>query len=205
MQNIPTEIFSGFNDVSVSASGILPKVPAALVTLVLGYIIIKIVARFLKATLRLTSWPVGLQEIMTTLIRIVMWTLLLIAIFQVLGLTGIALAVTGSFAILLLGFSSGISSTVSDLMAGLQIANDKDFKVGYKVRVGDQKTTGIVREMDIKKTRIEDVYGKIHVVPNSVIEKNEWVVLERHVYSEMPKDHGAIIKKAKLLSKKVKG
>lgn len=186
MQNVQNDILQGFSNVTISTAETLPKVPAALAVLVVGFIIIKIVGKFIARALKWTKWPIGLQEIMATVVRVAMWVLLLIAVLQVLGLTSVALAVTGSFAILLLGFSSGISSTVSDLVAGLQIANDKDFRVGYRVKAGDQKTEGIIRELDIKKTRIEDDKGHIHVIPNSLIEKNEWVVLERHVHSRMP-------------------
>ncbi len=203
MQNLQSDVLAGFNNATVSATQIIPKIPAALVALLIGFIIIKIISRFLKVSLRLTRWPIGLQEIMATLLRIAMWGLLLIAVLQILGLTSVALAVTGSFAILLLGFSSGISSTVSDLMAGLQLANDKDFRVGYKVKVGDHKTVGVIREMDIKKTRIQGEDGQLHVVPNSVIEKNEWVVIERHVFSQMPKGQSAIINKASAIKSKV--
>jgi len=202
MQNVLNDLMSGVNNISVSAKDVIPKIPVAVVAIVAGLIIIKIIARFLKLALGWTNWPLGLQEIMHTLIKVALWIFLLITILQILGLTSVALAITGSFAILLLGFSSGISSTVSDLVAGLQIANDKDFKVGYKVKAGDQKTEGIIREMDIKKTRIEDANGNLHVIPNSVIEKNEWVVLERHVHSQMPKPGSGIIKKAASLRKR---
>lgn len=197
MQNLQNDILQGFSSVTISTAATLPRIPVALAVFIVGFIIIKIIGRFGKKAIRWTRWPIGLQEIMTTVIRVSLWILLLIAVLQVLGLTSVALAVTGSFAILLLGFSSGISSTVSDLVAGLQIANDKDFKVGYKVKAGDQKTEGVIRELDIKKTRIEDADGHIHVIPNSVIEKNEWVVLERHVHSKMPHSAG----KAKLSNK----
>jgi len=186
MQNVQNDILQGFSNVTISTAETLPKVPAALAVFVVGFIIIKIAGKFIARALKWTKWPIGLQEIMATVVRVAMWVLLLIAVLQVLGLTSVALAVTGSFAILLLGFSSGISATVSDLVAGLQIANDKDFRVGYRVKAGDQKTEGVIRELDIKKTRIEDDKGYIHVIPNSVIEKHEWVVLERHVHSKMP-------------------
>lgn len=202
MQNVVNDFMSGINSVSISAKDVIPKIPVAIVAIVAGLIIIKIIARFLKLALGWTKWPIGLQDIMHTLIKVALWIFLLITILQILGLTSVALAITGSFAILLLGFSSGISSTVSDLVAGLQIANDKDFKVGYKVKAGDQKTEGIIREMDIKKTRIEDANGNLHVIPNSVIEKNEWVVIERHVHSKMPKPSSGIIKKAASIRKR---
>lgn len=201
MQSIQSGLLKGFENITVSFTDIAPRVPAALVAMLLGYIIIKIIGRFLAPALRWTKWPLGLQEIMVTLIKVALWVFLLITILQVLGLTSVALAVTGSFAILLIGFSTGISSTVSDLMAGLQLANDKDFKVGFVVKAGDQKTTGTIREMDIKKTRIEDSEGKLHVIPNSAIEKNEWVVLNRHVHSTMP-SKSVIMKKVASFNKK---
>ena len=202
MQNIQNDIVKGLSTTTISSGDILPKIPAALFILLAGFIAIKIISRFLGTGLRWTSWPLGLQEIMAALIRVALWGFLVITILQVLGLTSVALALTGSFAILLLGFSSGISATVSDLVSGLQLANDKDFRVGYKVMSGDQKTKGIVREMDVRKTRIEDSEGHLHVIPNSLIEKNEWVVLYRHVNSEMPSMGSAIIKKATSITKK---
>jgi small-conductance mechanosensitive channel len=140
---------------------------------------------------------------MQTVIRLVAWAFLAIAFLQVIGLSSVALALTGSVAVLAIGFSSGLSGLVADLVAGLQIANDKDFKVGYKVIAGDRKTEGIVREMDIKKIRIEDADGHIHVIANSLVEKNEWIVLERHVHSKMPQS-SVIMKKAKQSANTIK-
>ncbi len=202
MQNLQTDIISSVDSISISIGEIIPKIPTAIIVLLAGYIFIRLTARFTKAALGWMHWPIGLQEIMRTLIRIILWVLLMITILQILGLSSVALALTGSLAILLLGFSSGISSTVSDLLAGLQLANDKDFKVGYKVKAGDQKTVGIIREMDIKKTRIEDDDGHLHVIPNSDIEKNEWVILYRHVHSKMPSPTSGIMGKVASLRRK---
>lgn len=201
LSTIQNDLVKGFQNVSITVNDLVPRLPAALVAIIFGYVIIKIIGRFLAPALRWTKWPLGLQEIMVTLIKVAMWIFLLITILQVLGLTSVALAITGSFAILLIGFSTGISNTVNDLVAGLQLANDKDFKVGFKVKAGDQKTVGIIREMDVKKTRIESEDGKLHVIPNGVIEKNEWVVLDRHVHSKMP-TKSAIMKKVTSFKKK---
>ena len=197
MQNIQNDIIKGFGNVNLSVDDLVSRLPLAIIVAIVGIIIIKILGIVVKKSVKWTKWPVGLQEISIALIKIVMWVIYFLILFQVLGLTNVALALTGSFAIVLLGFSNAITTTVSDVLAGLQLANDKDFKVGFKVKAGDQKTEGIVREMDIKKTRIEDKEGKLHVLPNSVIEKNEWVVLDRHVHTKMPSMSGAIINKAK--------
>ena len=59
MQNLQSDVLAGFNNATVSATQILPKIPAALVALLIGFVIIKIISRVLKVTLRLTRWPIG--------------------------------------------------------------------------------------------------------------------------------------------------
>lgn len=202
MQNIQNDILKGFGNVNLSVDDLIARLPLALVVIVVGIILIKLLSMFVNRSIKWTKWPVGLQEISAALIKVVLWVIFFLVLLQVLGLTNVALALTGSFAIVLLGFSNAITSTVSDVLAGLQLANDKDFKVGFEVKAGDQKTEGVVREMDIKKTRIEDKNGRLHVIPNSLIEKNEWVVLDRHVHSKMPSKSSGIISRAKSKIKK---
>ncbi len=202
MQNIQNDILRGFGNVNLSVDNLITRLPMALFVIIVGIIAIKLLGPFINRSIKWTKWPIGLQEISVALIKVVMWVIFFLILLQVLGLTNVALALTGSFAIVLLGFSNAISTTVSDVLAGLQLANDKDFKVGYEVKAGDQKTVGIVREMDIKKTRIESEDGKLHVIPNSLIEKNEWVVMDRHVHSKMPTKSSGIISKAKSKIKK---
>jgi small conductance mechanosensitive channel len=202
MQNIQNDILKGFGNVNLSVDNLITRLPMALLVIIVGVVAIKFLGLLINKSITWTKWPIGLQEISVALIKVVMWVIFFFILLQVLGLTNVALALTGSFAIVLLGFSNAISTTVSDVLAGLQLANDKDFKVGYEVKAGDQKTVGIVREMDIKKTRIEGKDGKLHVIPNSLIEKNEWVVLDRHVHSKMPTKSSGIISKAKSKIKK---
>lgn len=61
------------------------------------------------------------------------------------------------------------------------MAKDKDFGVGVKVKIliGEKRLVeGEIVEMDTRKTRIKDAEGKIHVLPNSMIDHNEWIVLK---------------------------
>jgi small-conductance mechanosensitive channel len=203
MQSLGIDLSKGVQNISVSFNNIVPNIPRALLFLLIGIIIVKLIGRLSKPMLKLTRWPIGLQEIMQTIIRFMAWAFLAIAFLQIVGLSSLALALTGSVAVLAIGFSSGLSGLVADLVAGLQLANDRDFKVGYMVIAGDRKTEGVIRELDIKKVRIEDADGHIHVIPNSVVEKNEWTVLGRHVHSKMPTT-SAIMKKAKQSAQTIK-
>lgn len=61
------------------------------------------------------------------------------------------------------------------------LAKDRDFEIGYKVKIGE--ITGLVQSIDVRKVRIVDSEGKLHIIPNANIDKSGWKVLERE-----PKD-----------------
>jgi len=123
----------------------------------------------------------GLKEILLILSRAGLWVLLTIGILQVLELTNVAFALGGFVAVLSIGISQGFTQTVTDLVSGIQLANDQDFRVGDKVIVGekDSRIEGYIIEMDTKKTRVIDSTGDLHILPNALIDRNEWTLLER--------------------------
>jgi len=77
--------------------------------------------------------------------------------------------------------AAGGSTVISDVVAGVFLANDTDFSVGDEVIVGvpEASTQGIVESMDVRRTRLRDKNGILHVIPNSVVERKEWVVLNK--------------------------
>ncbi len=133
----------------------------------------------LSRVLGLTKLPKGLIKVTIRLLDMALWLLLSIAVLQFLGLNNVAFAVSGAFAVLALGFSQGISGTVTDTISGLNLARDRHFRIGDKVIAGDRKTEGVIIDMDMRKTRLKDKTGRIHILPNSIIDKNEFVLIER--------------------------
>lgn len=129
--------------------------------------------------LSLTKAPRGLQDVIAALVDVALWIFLGIAMLQYLGLNNIALAVTGSFAFIVLGLSQGGAATIADVIAGLALGNDRDFCVGDYVKIGDKSAEGTVEEIDLRRVRLRDHDGHMHVVPNAVIDKAGWILLER--------------------------
>jgi len=107
--------------------------------------------------------------------------LLGVAVLQLLGLSNVAITIGALAAAFSFGVSQGVTPTVKDLLSGLQLSSDHDFRVGDKVIVGsvDMRAEGYIVEMDTKKTRILDTKGDLHVFPNSLVDQNEWTLLER--------------------------
>lgn len=160
---------------------ILPRLPEAILTFIVGWIFLQIAIYFLDKSLsfRILKLPKGLKGVILSLAKFFFWVALIIFLINSLGFGKLALAISGSTAIVMFILSSGASGLVADIISGLFLASDPDFNVGDTVKSGEDKTQGTVLSMDLRKCRMEDDKGKIHIIPNSVIEKKEWVVVAR--------------------------
>jgi len=161
--------------------GTAPSIPKAILLFIIGFISIKVLSRVLTHALGLAKLPKGMIKVSVKLLDLVLWILLSIALLQLAGLSNVALAMSGAFAVLALAFSQGFSATVGDTISGLNLARDKHFRIGDRVRVGplDQKIEGVIIDMDTRKSRLKDASGQIFVVPNSVIDRNSFTLMER--------------------------
>lgn len=157
----------------------LPKLPPLILSLILGIIIIKILSELIKHFLRITRVPKALSSILLSLLVIVLWILLFSELAREMGMTSIALTVSGSLVILGLALSNGATSLTSDIIAGVFLAKDRDFEIGYKVKIGEIE--GAIQNIDVRKVRVVDEKGLLHVIPNANIDKSGWTVLEREL------------------------
>jgi small-conductance mechanosensitive channel len=160
------------------------KLPDLAITLVVGLLLVELAILALGYALKVARIPNALKPILFTLARGFLWVVLLVVIIQTLGLNDVLTAVAGSSVILALVLSTGVAPLIIDTLAGLSLAADPNFQPGARVQVGDKGTVGHVLSMDTRKTRLRTADGKVHVIPNSVIDKTEWVVLEPKGYQE---------------------
>lgn len=160
-----------------SFKAFLARLPAALFVLAVGMIIIPVVLvvfRFLLQRLKLSPALAGyLRQIVSS----ILYLLLFIALLYSLGLTGIAATLSGGVIIFSLAFSQAFKDLLQDMIAGFNIARDRDFEIGYTVQVGTTK--GVIARVGARKVRIIDTKGYTRVLPNSIVEKSEWIVLNR--------------------------
>lgn len=190
------------NQVIDSINRIVPNIPMALFVLAIGFLAIRFLSWLIKHSLKLTRLPIGLQEIIVKLLDIGLWILLLITFFQFLGLSNISLALTGAFSLAALGFSQGLSSVVADVAAGLSLGNDKHFNVGDRIKTGDFE--GVIVEMDLKKTRLRDDEDLVHILPNSLIDKAAWTLIEHGHRSTAPGLSYTILQRGKRAKRQVR-
>lgn len=180
-QELTGSITSIMAPVTEWVGGTAPSIPKAIIFFIVGFISIRILSKVLTHALGLAKLPRGIIKVSVKLLDLVLWILLTIALLQLAGLSNVALAMSGAFAVLALAFSQGLSTAVGDTISGLNLARDRHFRIGDKVRVGpvEQKIEGVIIDMDTRKSRLKDSAGNLYVVPNSLIDRNSFTLLER--------------------------
>jgi len=157
---------------------VAPKIPGALLEFVLGYLFIKVFMFFVKRLIKFARVSAAIRHLLIAIIETVSWIFLVIYILNDLGLGSLVVALTGSAVLIGFILNNGLSQAVSDIFSGISLSRDKDFKVGMKISTNEDKIVGEVVAMNIRKVKIVDDKGKLHVVPNSMFDKNEWVIVE---------------------------
>lgn len=172
-----------------------PKIPLLVVGLIAGIIVIRVLLTLLERTLRITRAPKALSGIVISLVAIILWIMLFSEMAREIGLSSVAVTISGSLVVLGLALANGASNLTSDIIAGVFIAKDDDFEVGYKV--SDGKTEGVVQKIDIRKVRIMDEKGVLHIVPNASLDKTGWSLLERGLKNDRLEKKRIYLKKKK--------
>ena len=150
-----------------------------LFNLLIGILIIRILAKLLRLILKATHMQTGMRYVLTSIVEGLMWALLTFVLLKTLGLNDVIFFFTGSLAAIGIAMAAGGSTLVSDIVAAIFLARDGDFNVGDEVIAGEVPTQGIIERMDARRTRIRDADGNLHIIPNSVVERKEWVVVKR--------------------------
>ncbi len=155
----------------------LGRVPGAILTLVLGWLAIKVIVGLLSRVLKVAKVEPTIVSLGSSAVTAAGWIIVIAAVLQALGLDQVALAVSASFALIALAVATGAAGTTGDIIAGVFLAGDPDFKVGYTVTAAG--ITGVIERMDLRKTRIRAEDGKLNVVPNKAVETAPWIVVAR--------------------------
>jgi small-conductance mechanosensitive channel len=174
------ELNSNFVDHIVAIGRLIQaNLLSALFDLLVGILLIRFLVRALRLLLKLTHIQTGLRYVLTSIVETVLWMLLTVVVLQELGFQNLILFFTGSIAAIGIAMAAGGSTLVSDVIAAVFLARDHDFNVGDEVIVGETPTQGIIERMDARRIRIRDGNGVLHIIPNSLVERKEWVVLKR--------------------------
>jgi small-conductance mechanosensitive channel len=163
-----------FSSIDYAALALL----AAVITLIISYLILKVLVSMVRHDLLRRRVPTGLVGMITFVLGVVFWYFVIMAILSTLpGYNEMVLGMGIIFAFFVLAVGLAMSGVLKELVSGAFLVTDRDFGAGYRVKAGGVE--GIVESVDIRKSRIRDVTGNLHVVPNSNVEPAEWIVYDR--------------------------
>ncbi len=168
LSTVLTEILATFVSHLISA---LPRLLSGLVFLTLAYLVIRLVRRYLRAALR-RVYPTDQQLIAdfgVLIVTIFLWFGVGLAFLRVVGLGDIAASLGTAAGFVALGVSYALSNMIADAVAGVYLLRDPDFNPGDHVLT--ESTAGVVKEIGIRKSRIDVEGGDTVVLANRDVEK----------------------------------
>lgn len=151
------------------------KFPAAVFTILLGFIVIRIIRTVVRRGMIAAKLDSTLQSMVLSAISFAGWTITFAAALNVLDLGQLSLALGGSIALIAMALATGLNSVTQDLLAGIFLLGDNDFTAGKRVRAGGVE--GNITMLSVRKTKIRDKDGNLHTIPNRTVDGGTYVIL----------------------------
>ena len=151
--------------VSEYAVSLAGKIIAALVILVIGFKIAKILVKFLANRSAFSKLEPGVQSFLKSFLSIALKVLVIVTAAGVLGIQMASfITILGSVAVAV-GLS--LQGSLSNIAGGILILSLKNFTVGDVITAAGN--TGKVTEIGMFYTYLETEDGKKVIIPNSVV------------------------------------
>lgn len=152
---------------------------AKTVLVILLAIIIQIASNVVRKRLLQNHKTRNHHSALSILVSIISWMIFLVILTQLFDLNNLSLTISGLAALLVLGLSQAMSPIIGDVLASVTLASENELNVGDLISINstDKKITGIVEEMDIRRVKIRDQYQHLYIFPNSIIDRNPWMLL----------------------------
>ncbi|ATL49521.1 mechanosensitive ion channel protein [Chitinophaga caeni] len=142
-----------------------PRVIGAILTLVIGFWIIKKLNKMLQRILEKREADVSLQTFLGSLVSVGLKVLLIISAAGMIGFQTTSLIAVIGAAGLAIGLA--LQGSLANFAGGVLILMFKPFRVGEVVTV--QGITGVVTEIQIFNTILSTGDGKIAILPNGAV------------------------------------
>lgn len=141
----------------------------ALIYLLCGLLIIKLLLSFLNKSMDKTNVDITLRKFLYTAIKMVLYFILFLVVASALGIQVTSLVAILSVAGLAISLS--IQKLLANVLSGLMLLSIKPFKVGDYVDVGG--TAGTIKEIGFVHTKILSFENILMYVPNSDISNDK--------------------------------
>jgi small conductance mechanosensitive channel len=164
------------------AQGIVNQIASAVIVLLIGFIIGKVLGKLaqrglheldLNDILNKAGVKFGMEEFVGHAIEYVIYFIAIVTALDQLGVTTIVLYIVVGVivAVLAAALLLSMKDFIPNFIAGVRLSYKKYFKVGDTITVGS--VTGKVKEFGLLETKLASKSGDIIHVPNSTLIKHE--------------------------------
>lgn len=160
---------------SAALTGLGTSLLKAAIFLILASLAIKYGSKAIRESSRKKFEVPVILDLIQDFARIFMWFWAALVTLSMLGFSGIASSMGTASGFVALGIAFALKSVISDTVAGVYLAQDKDFNSGDRVIVDSEE--GVIEDVGLKKTRLRLNSGDLRVVKNTDVEK-KWTKLE---------------------------
>jgi len=108
-----------------------------------------------------------LKNILSSAVRYLLYFVGAMTVLERLGVPTSSIIATAGIGGLAVGF--GAQNLVRDVITGFFILMENQYAVGDFVQIGN--VSGIVEEMGIRVTKLRDLSGALHIIPNGLIQQ----------------------------------
>jgi small conductance mechanosensitive channel len=140
-----------------------PRVVGAILVLIVGYIVIKLITKGISRVFQKKEFDVSLQSFLLSLISITFQVLLWISVLGMIGIQMTSFIAILGAAGLALGLA--LSGTLQNFASGVMILVFRPFKVGDFIEA--QGVAGIVKQIQIFNTILNTPDKKTIIIPNA--------------------------------------
>ena len=157
------EIFKSF--LGDKWGGILGKIIPILLIVVVGYVLIQFIMKFVKKGITNSKLPKNIHYIMCTFIKILLYFFIVLIICDQLGVDVTSLV--AAFSIVGVAVSLSLQNSLSNVMSGITLLFTKQFNVDDYIEAGG--VSGTVMAIGISHCKLKTPDNKEIYVPNSTI------------------------------------
>lgn len=169
---ISTEQMSGWADTAMEYAKIyLPKLAVAIVILIIGWILIKILLAGMRKLFKAKDFDQTLENFLLSFTGILLKVILLITVVSTMGVQMTTfIAVLGAAG---LAIGMALSGTLQNFAGGIMLLIFRPYKVGDYIEA--QGHSGTVKEIQIFNTILKTPDNKTIIIPNAPISKDSMI------------------------------
>ena len=153
------------------------RIPSAIITLLICYIIYRVLFDLLNQVLAKTKLDKHLTYIINTVIKVIVFFIFLVIISSMLGIDTTSLIAV--FSLFGLAISLSIQNLMSNVAHAISIMINKPYKNGDYIKINEYE--GNVEEITLLNTKILTINNEMIYVPNTIMGSNTIVN-----YTHMP-------------------